>query len=395
MNAPMTPGLRAAIAAGRYLHAKDGTNLDPILKAIEDNNKAVDARLKPLEGTKEAVAGVDARLLDIEQKMARGSFHGGRAGPPETWGAQFTQAEGLKAFAQETSRPGRFRLEMKTTLTTSVGSGGTLGRPARDELLMLPQRALMVRDLLPVIQISTGSVEYPRQTERPSGADTVTEGNLKPESAMSFDLVTVASKVIAHWIPASRQILEDVPQLAGIIDSELRYGLAVKEDSQLLYGSGTGPNLTGMVTAATAYAAPMTIAAATMIDQIALAILQTGLADLPADGIVLHPSDWMRMRLAKNGQGDYILGAPGANVEPRLFGLPVVPTTSMQVDKFLVGNFRAAATLYDRWAARVEVATEHADFFVRNLVAILAEERLALAIKRPTALVYGDFGNVP
>ena len=96
----------------------------------------------------------------------------------------------------------------------------------------------------------------------------------------------------------------------------------------------------------------------------------------------------------KNTQGDYLLGAPGANVEPRLFGLPVVLTTAMLVDKFLVGNFRAAATIYDRWTARVEVATEHADFFVRNLVAILAEERLALAIKRPAALVYGDFGNV-
>ena len=73
-------------------------------------------------------------------------------------------------------------------------------------------------------------------------------------------------------------------------------------------------------------------------------------------------------------------------MEPRLFGLPVVLTTAMLVDKFLVGNFRAAATIYDRWTARVEVATEHADFFVRNLVAILAEERLALgdqAARRP------------
>lgn len=66
----------------------------------------------------------------------------------------------------------------------------------------------------------------------------------------------------------------------------------------------------------------------------------------------------------------------------------------MTVDKFLVGNFRRAATLYDRWSPRVEVSTEHADFFTRNLVAILAEERIALAQKNGAAITYGDFGNV-
>ena len=334
MNAPMTPGLRAAIAAGQHLKVKDGTNLDPILRAIEDNNKAVDARLKSIEGSAQKVIEATARLDEMDQKMARRGGVGEASSQPETWGQEFTSAPELKEFAAQTSRPGRLRMEMKTTLTTSPGSAGALVRPTRDDVLMMPRRAVMVRDLLPVIQISTGSVEYPRQTERPAGADTVVEGALKPESAMAFDMVTVASKVIAHWIPASRQILDDEPQLAGIIDTELRYGLALKEDQQLLYGSGTGANLLGMVTSSTAYVAPITVAGATMIDQIALAILQTGLADLPADGIVMHPSDWARMRLLKNTQGDYLLGAPGANVEPRLFGLPVVLTTAMLVDKF-------------------------------------------------------------
>jgi len=108
----------------------------------------------------------------------------------------------------------------------------------------------------------------------------------------------------------------------------------------------------------------------------------------------MHPSDWMRVRLLKNADGEYLLGDPGAPVPPVLFGLPVVATTSMTVDKFLVGDFDRAATLYDRWTPRVEVSTEHADFFTRNLVAILAEQRLALATKQPAALTFGDFGNV-
>jgi HK97 family phage major capsid protein len=206
---------------------------------------------------------------------------------------------------------------------------------------------------------------------------------------------TVTPKVIAHWVPASRQILDDAPQLRGIIDTELLYGLGLKEEAQLLGGDGQGENLSGLITNATPYVAPFDPAGTeTMLDTIALAILQNALAEEPADGIVIHPSDWMRMRLLKDGDGNYILGAPGANVPSVLFGLPVVPTQAMTVDKFLVGNFQRAATLYDRWTPRVEVSTEHADFFTRNLVAILAEERIALAVKNAAALTYGDFGNV-
>jgi HK97 family phage major capsid protein len=205
---------------------------------------------------------------------------------------------------------------------------------------------------------------------------------------------TVTPKVIAHWVPASRQILEDAPQLRGIIDTELLYGLSLKEDAQLLAGDGTGENLSGLITNATAYAAPFAITGGTMIDQVGLGILQTTLADYTPTGIVMHPSDWMRIRLLKNADGEYLLGDPGAAVPPVLFGLPVVETTSMAIDKFLVGDFQRAATLYDRWSPRVEVSTEHADFFTRNLVAILAEQRLALAVKQAAALTYGDFGNV-
>jgi HK97 family phage major capsid protein len=335
-----------------------------------------------------------ARLEELEQKAARPIFFGGES-QGESWGEQFARADGLKSFAEDHSRPGRFRMEVKSTITTGTTSGGPVGAaPYRDGLAAMPTRPLRVRNLLPTVQISTGAVEYPKQTTRTNNANTVPETTLKPESAYGFTMQTVAPKVIAHWVPASRQILEDAPQLKGIIDTELLYGLSLKEDAQLLAGDGTGENLSGLITNATAYAAPFTISGGTMIDQIGLAILQTTLAGYTPNGIVIHPSDWLRIRLLKNADGEYLLGDPGAAVPAVLFGLPVVPTESMAIDKFLVGDFQRAATLYDRWSPRVEVSTEHADFFTRNLVAILAEQRLALAVKQAAALTYGDFGNV-
>jgi HK97 family phage major capsid protein len=123
-------------------------------------------------------------------------------------------------------------------------------------------------------------------------------------------------------------------------------------------------------------------------------MLQVTLADFVPNGVVLHPSDWMRIRLLKNADGEYLLGDPQSNPSPLLFGLPVVATPAIAKDKFLVADFAAAATLYDREGANVALSTEDGDNFVKNMVTIRAEERLGLAIKQALATSYGDFGNV-
>ena len=365
----------------------------------KDYTDAVEAQFAKLSGDvqdalREAKVA-SSIVLDLEQKAARPSG-GGDSG--ETPGDEFVKHLGEMKSVASASMHGRresFAMETKATITTGSTSGGpTSSQPYRDATLTLPQRQLRVRSLLPTITISTGSVEYPKQTTRTNNAAPVAEAALKPESAYGFTMQSTTPKVIAHWVPASRQILDDAPQLKGLIDTELLYGLALREDAQILMGDGQGENLSGLITNSTAYAAPITIGSATMLDQVALAMLQASLSDFNPTGIIMHPSDWMRIRLLKDADGKYLLGEPGAQVEPRLFGLPVVATTSMTIDKFLVGDFPAAATLYDRWNARIEVSTEHADYFVRNMIAILCEERLALAVKQAGALIYGDFGNV-
>ncbi len=169
--------------------------------------------------------------------------------------------------------------------------------------------------------------------------------------------------------------------------------MAPAEEDQLLNGDGTGANLNGLVTNATAFADPLSLSSPTMIDTLGTAILQVALADFVPNGIAMHTSDRMRIRLLKDMDRKYLLGDPGGAIEPRLFGLPVIATTSMEIDKFLVGDFARAATLYDREGANVALSTQDGDNFIRNMVTIRAEERLGLAIKQPTALSYGGFGN--
>ncbi|QCP86508.1 phage major capsid protein [Cereibacter sphaeroides] len=381
---PTTASACALLAAGQHLSRKDGGDaLDLITRKFGEHTDEVIRRIGAFEEKQQDLA---ARMVEVEQKGAR------RRGPdtPATWGQQFVHAPGLKSFAEDRSRPGRFRMSVKA-VTGAADSGGSLGMAHRDAPALIPRQRLTVRDLLPTVSISSNLVEYARQVARPTAAAAVAESALKPESGLAFELATTPTQVIAHWIPASRQILDDAPQLADIIDTELRYGLQMAEEAQLLNGNGVSPNLSGLIPNAAAFADPLGAADATFIDTLASAILQTALADFPADGIVLHPADWMRMRTLKDADGRYILGPPGQEVEPRLFGLPVATTKAIGLGSFLVGAFRAAATLYDRWEPMVTVATEHDDFFVRNMVAILAEERIALAVKQGAALVSGNF----
>ena len=334
------------------------------------------------------------RVNDLEQKAARAEFGGGDYGS-KSWGAQVADSDQVKALAEtKGSQPGRVRIEVKD-ISTSPTSGGALITPMRDGTInMLAGRQPRLRDLLTVINTSSGSVEYVDQVTRDNNAAPVAEGTLKPQSDYAFELKNLPIRTIAHWTKASVQVLDDAPQLRSIVDNELRYGLALAEEAQLLTGDGVSPNLDGLITNATAYAAEFAPAGETMIDKIGLGMLQVSNAYYEPNGIVIHPSDWMRMRLLKSADGEYLLGNPQVAAEQRLFGLPVVTTTAMAIDKFLIGDFRRAATLYDRQEATVALSTEDGDNFVKNMVTIRCESRLGLALKNAAALSYGDFGNV-
>jgi HK97 family phage major capsid protein len=180
--------------------------------------------------------------------------------------------------------------------------------------------------------------------------------------------------------------------LQSYIDGRLTYGLALVEENQLLNGGGTGTDLNGIYTQATAFTPPITIPApVTKIDVLRLAMLQTALSELMSTGLVLHPADWASIELLKDTTGQFIIGNPQGNLSPTLWGQPVVSTQSMATGKFLTGAFQLGAQIFDRMDAVVEISTEDDQNFRKNLVTVLAEERLALAVYRPEAFVKGDF----
>jgi HK97 family phage major capsid protein len=336
------------------------------------------------------------RLQDAEQKLARVVAAGGgheRPAADLTPGQRFVANEKVKQFCSDRLSRGRVSVDMAAITTVSVG--GALTTPQRlDGIVPLPQRRMTVRDLLTPGRTANNAIQYVVETGFTNLARVVSEGTTKPESTIAFDLVTRSVATIAHFMLASKQILDDAPMLESHIDGRLRYGLAYVEEQQLLNGDGTGTNLHGIVPQATAYAAPFTPTAVTMIDKVRLAILQSELAEFPATGTVMNPIDWTRIELTKDAENRYIFAQPQTVATPRLWNRPVVATQALDPDEFLTGAFLLGAQVFDREDANVELSTEDSDNFRKNLVTIRAEERLVLAVYRPEAFVYGDFGNV-
>jgi len=343
------------------------------------------------------LGATNARLGEIEQRLAR---RGSGAEPVEmkSLGDHVLGDERVKGFHSGTRGTVALRVEYKdiTTASSTVGTGVSASTslvPAdrRGVTVMLPDRRLVVRDLITPGETTSGNIEYVRETGWTNAAAPVAEGALKPQSNITFDLVNSPVRTLAHTFKASRQVMDDAPQLRSIIDGRLRYGLQLVEENQILNGSGSGANLHGIIPQATAYAAPFTPDGdLTSIDILRLAALQAALAEYPSSGFVLNPIDWARVEMTKTTQGEYLFANPQGIAAPTLWGLPVVATQAMASGVFLTGAFRLGAQLFDRMAIEVLLSTEDQDNFVKNMVTVRGEERVALAVYRPAAFITGS-----
>jgi HK97 family phage major capsid protein len=395
-------GGRSVAEIAADLKAHFNAKLDEV-KGIAENALGKAERGESLTGpakelADQAIAGmneVKGRFDEFEQKMARRGNEDEHASM--SVGDQFINSDEFKSLNGNMSAGSKLTVEMKTITSLSTntdGAAGALTRPDRVAGMLpnLQNRQLRVRDLIAPGTTSSSSIEYPQETGFTNAAGMTAEGGTKPESSLKYGLKNSPVRKIAHWMRASAEILSDAPALSSMIDERLRYGLAFKEDGQLLNGDGLGQNIQGINAVASAYVKPTgaVIAGETPIDRLRLGMLQVTLAEYPATGFVLNPIDWTNIELVKDAAGGYILANPAALTGPTLWGLPVVETQTQAVGKFTTGAWRMAAQIFDRMQAAVTVSSEDRDNFINNLVTILAEERLALTIYRPEAFVFGN-----
>ena len=261
-------------------------------------------------------------------------------------------------------------------------------------------RPFTIRDILTIGNTDSDTVEFVRENTKTNNAAVVPEasgtaggaggsdvvGN-KPESSFSLEKVTTTVKTVAHWIPATKKVLSDAGQVRTLIDNFLRSGLTEEFEDQVINGSGTGDDFAGISNTSGVQSQSFDTDLLRTARKARTKVKTVGRAVPTA--YLLHPNDWEAFDLLKDDQGRYYFGGPSELGQPRLWGLPVIESEAVTEGVGYVGDFRKAV-VWDREQTTIQVSDSHEDFFVRNLVAILAEMRAAFGVIRPAALVEID-----
>lgn len=284
--------------------------------------------------------------------------------------------------------------EFRTLMDTATADAGAFVPPRTPIAPMPRQMRFFLRDLIPTLPTGiANAVPYIRELNpatNESGASSVAEAAAKPEATMEFVEVSAPVRKLAAWLPVTMEILEDAPSLRAYINTRLAYMLQVRETQQILTGNGVSPDLTGILNTSGVQTAGATNNEA-FVD-IATAIGKIELVDGNADGIVMNPGDyWDQIATRRSswfdGNASNMGGAPFGGVEGTVWGLPVVRTRAISSLTTLVADWAMGAGIFDRMTTTIRQSDSHDDFFVKNKVAVLAEERLALAVFRPDFFV--------
>lgn len=292
---------------------------------------------------------------------------------------------------------------LRKTLVTGLGdtSAGAFVESERTGIYEpLGRYPLRVRDLISVRSTMSDTVEFVRQLTQVTQAAPVPEANVttysgstgqisgtKPEASMTFERVQEVVKTLAVWIPATKRALSDAGQLQGLIDDELRADLDEEVENQMLNGDGTGENFTGLANTANVLVQPFVTDIVVTSRKAITSLLING-KQMPT-GWLFNPVDWEAYDLLTDDEGRYYWGGPMAMGPRTLWGVPVAQSFFQTQGKGWLANW-AKAVLWDREMANISVTDSHADFFIRNMVAILAELRAAFGVIRPSAFVEVD-----
>lgn len=379
----MSDELKAAVESGlREVEKKLGEQALAYEKQIKERgeeNIQLKASIEKLAKERE---GLEARVLEIEQKGVRGRSEDGVT---QSIGRQFVNSEEFKRMDGSNPRAGAV-VEVKNTILSDANS-------------VQPQQVQGVRGgaFVPLTiynslahgPASSNSVEGIREAGFTNDAAEVSEGGLKPESELTFEPWDFPVRTIAHTLPVSKNLLADSGAVASYIDNRLMYGVMERVDRQLMVGNGTNPNLSGILDTGN-YTVYTPETGDNLIDAINRAKWALWAAGWIPDNVYVNPGDWGDMELAKGSDGHYLNGLPGTLLTTNPFQVRVIPSPFVPAGQFAIGAFNRAVTVWDRQGVVVETGYVDDDFR-RNKVTLRAEMRLALEITTPSAILGGTF----
>lgn len=314
------------------------------------------------------------------------------------------KSEDLTKLRNSNSSSDNVKFEVKAVGDMSIAGNVTGAIPQAMRLSGVndtPSRRVRLLDIVSTGAISSNLVEWVYKANEEGAAGQTAEGATKNQ--IDFDLLVGSQKVekTTAYITVTDEMLDDVEQMNTMINAELNRELLKAVETQVYSGSGTSPQMNGILTTATAFSAgtfALSIDNANEIDVLTVAknqieLAQEGSADV--NYILMHPSDVTALKMVKVSSTDkrYVerLAMIGGNLS--MDGVSIIPSTLVTQGTYLIGDFTKSFVL-QKQGVSIEIGY-NADNFVKNYKTVRAEWRGVTFVKNNdrTAFVKGTFAT--
>ena len=328
---------------------------------------------------------------------------------PKTIGESFVNTDAYKGY-QEAGVKGLDSTVKFSPMGYKATLGAGLSQNFPPEVLRQPgilESALRDPDaiigLFDQIETDQNSFAYMEETTFTNAAAEQAEEATTAEATLDFTEKTASIRKIGVFLPVTEELLADVNGIQGYVNSRLGTMMKLRLDGQIMDGDGSAPNLDGLLNTSgiNSFAYGSYSGELGRLGQIYQAITEIRKdAFVEPDAIIMHPSDWYDIVTSVTDQAGttsaglasknplfVVSGGFGADVAPRIWGLPVVTSSAVNAGTQMVGKFGGgeAAHLVMRQGIDLAVSDSHSDFFLKGKLAIRATMRVGLVVYRPTA----------
>lgn len=354
-------------------------------KAIEDGTAVADFRSALLDGISVEVT---------EQPTVTVSTQANVRVDKRSIGEQFVASDAYRAHIKGSGqRSHAFEIPNISLRTTLDSTGITSIQKLGGVPGMLDQQPNRIANIIASGSTNSTTVRYIQEDSFTNSAAAIAEGANKGESALAVSEIDAAVRKVATYLKVTDEMLSDHEQMKSFVDNRLAYMVLAKVDYYLLNGTGSNNQIKGLLNfsgiSTEAYNGNVPDAIFKAITKVRAT---TGFIE--PDAVVIHPSDYQNLRLSKDANGQYLAGGPftgaygvgnAVSTNAPIWGLPAIVTTSISQGTALVGSFGMGAQWFQKLGLTVETTNTDQDDFVKNLVTVRAEMRLALACYKPKA----------
>ena len=370
--------------------AKRNEKMSELVNEIKEAQK-IEKEKKELEAELEKSNNVEPMAIHAEPKEE-----------VKTLGQRFLESNSFKSFKENGQKNITSELkwnpqvELKTTVTESNFPPAVVRSARIEESAQLDP--YVIPALIDTITTDQYQYKYLEETTYTNNSAPTAEGSALGENALAFTERTEEIRKIGAFIPMTEELLADVSASQGYIDSRLRFMVRQTISDQIIGGSGSGVNLTGILnkTGINSFNYSSFSGSLKRIGQLFEAITEIQKdAFMNPDAIVMHPSDWYQVVTEVNAVttsgalNPLFVGAGNFNdaVRPSIWGVPVVVSTEISAGDCLVGTFGGGQAIHivARQGMEVAMSDSHDENFVKDIVVMKATVRMGLPIYRATA----------